>query len=139
MAFMISHHDASPCAHHASGATMQSSGQRHTPSATHSASVSGSGGAQPLLTSNHTCALRTASRGVNGGIRRFSRSRARTYASLASVSNVTGLGPELDAARTRVVERDLTAAAVSQIAAVISGLSLEALAPVKQLTQRFFS
>lgn len=34
---------------------MQSSGQRHMPSASHSARVSGSGGAQPLLVSNQLC------------------------------------------------------------------------------------
>src|SRR5947207_842962 len=67
MAFMISHHDASPCVHHASGATMQSSGQRHTPSATHSASVSGSGGAQPPWTANDDVALAEAVGPGHGG------------------------------------------------------------------------
>ena len=50
MASRISHHEASPCSHQASGATRQSSGHRHTPSAIHSSSVVGSGGAQPLFT-----------------------------------------------------------------------------------------
>jgi hypothetical protein len=49
------------------------------------------------------------------------------------------LGPEFDAARARVVEHDLTVQAVGQLTAVVSGLSLEALAPVKQLLKRFFS
>src|SRR5579863_2121757 len=40
---------------------MQSSGQRHTPSATHSARFSSSGWAQPLFTSNHVYVLRSAS------------------------------------------------------------------------------
>jgi hypothetical protein len=52
---------------------------------------------------------------------------------------VIGLGPELDAARARVVERDLTANAVGQLTDVVSALSLEALAPVKRLLKRFFS
>lgn len=49
------------------------------------------------------------------------------------------LGPELDAARAQVVEHDLTAQAVGQLTEVVSGLSLEALAPVKRLLKRFFS
>jgi len=49
------------------------------------------------------------------------------------------LGPALDAARARVVEHDLTVSAVGQLTEVVSGLSLEALAPVKQLLKRFFS
>jgi hypothetical protein len=61
-ASLINHHDASPCSHHASGETMQSSGHRHTPSATHSRSVSWSGGAQPLFTSNHRNVCWTAPR-----------------------------------------------------------------------------
>jgi hypothetical protein len=52
---------------------------------------------------------------------------------------VIRLGPEFDAARARVVEHDLTAQAVGQLTEVVSGLSLEALAPVKQLLKRFFS
>jgi ADP-ribose pyrophosphatase YjhB (NUDIX family) len=52
--------DASPCLHHPSGATRHSSGHRHRPSAVHSATVSSSGGAHPLLVSNQRCALRTA-------------------------------------------------------------------------------
>src|ERR1700730_7056748 len=57
----MSHHDASPCRQHSSGATRHSSGQRHTPSDSHSMSVSSVGGAHPLLTSNHAWALRTPS------------------------------------------------------------------------------
>jgi hypothetical protein len=49
------------------------------------------------------------------------------------------LGPELDAGRAQVVEHDLTVQAVGQLTEVVSGLSLEALAPVKQLLKRFFS
>src|SRR5207245_11739066 len=64
MAPRTSHHEASPCSHQASAATRQSSGQRHTPSAIHSARVSGSGGAQPLFTSNHAWAARIASSAV---------------------------------------------------------------------------
>jgi hypothetical protein len=52
---------------------------------------------------------------------------------------MAALGPELDAARARVAEGGLTAQAVSQLTPVVSGLSLEALAPVKQLIKRFFS
>ena len=50
-------------------------------------------------------------------------------------------GPELDAARARVVARGLTAKAVAQLTPVVTelGLSLEALGPVKQLQKRFFS
>jgi hypothetical protein len=49
------------------------------------------------------------------------------------------LGRELDAARARVVERGLTAEAVGQLTSVVAGLSLEALAAVKQQLKRFFS
>ena len=49
------------------------------------------------------------------------------------------LGPALDAARTQVVEHELTAKAVGQFTDVVRGLSLEALAPVKRLLKRFFS
>jgi HEAT repeat protein/scaffold Nfu/NifU family protein len=52
---------------------------------------------------------------------------------------VIGLGPELDAARARVVERGLTADAVGQLLQVVSGLSLDELGTVKQLLKRFFS
>jgi hypothetical protein len=52
---------------------------------------------------------------------------------------VIRLGPELDAARAQVVEHDLTAQAVGQLTDVVSGLSLETLAPVKRLLKRFFS
>lgn len=44
-----------------------------------------------------------------------------------------------DADRARVVERGLTADAVAHLTPVVSGLPLEALAPVKQLLKRFFS
>jgi hypothetical protein len=45
----------------------------------------------------------------------------------------------LDAARARVAEEGLTPDAVGELTGVVSGLSLEALAPVKQLLKRFFS
>jgi hypothetical protein len=48
-------------------------------------------------------------------------------------------GPDLDAARARVVDHGLTAEAVGQLTAVVSNLSLEALAPVKQQLKLFFS
>ena len=47
--------------------------------------------------------------------------------------------PGLDATRAQVVERGLTATAISQLTPVVTGLSLEALAPVKTLLKRFFS
>lgn len=50
-----------------------------------------------------------------------------------------GLGPELDTARARVVERGLTADAAGQLLQVVSGLSLDELGTVKQLLKRFFS
>ncbi len=46
---------------------------------------------------------------------------------------------ELDAARARVVDHGLTADAVAHLNEVVSGLSLEALGPVKQALKRFFS
>jgi hypothetical protein len=49
------------------------------------------------------------------------------------------LGPDLDAARARVVQRGLTAEAVGQLLQVVSGLSLEELGTVKGLLKRFFS
>jgi Scaffold protein Nfu/NifU N terminal/HEAT repeats len=52
---------------------------------------------------------------------------------------VIGLGPELDAARARVVERGLTAEAAGQLLQVVSGLSLDELGAVKQLVKRFLS
>jgi hypothetical protein len=52
---------------------------------------------------------------------------------------VTVLGPELDAARARVVDRGLTAEAAAQLLQVVSGLSLQQLGTVKQLLKRFFS
>jgi hypothetical protein len=54
---------------------------------------------------------------------------------------MTSLGPELDAARARVVARGLTVKAFGQLTPVVTGLglSLEALGPVKQLQKRFFS
>ena len=58
---------------------------------------------------------------------------------LDKVVGVMCPGPELDAARSRIVERGLTADAVGQLNQVVSGLSLEALAPVKQQLKRFFS
>jgi hypothetical protein len=50
-----------------------------------------------------------------------------------------GLGPDLDTARARVAQEGLTPAAVGELTGVVSGLSLEALGPVKQLLRRFFS
>lgn len=50
-----------------------------------------------------------------------------------------GVGPELDAARARVVERGLSADAAGQLLQAVSGLSLEELGAVKQLVKRFFS
>jgi hypothetical protein len=58
---------------------------------------------------------------------------------VGNVALVTTVGPELDAARAQVVERGLTADAVGQLVNVVSGLSLVALAPVKQHLKRFFS
>ena len=54
---------------------------------------------------------------------------------------MTTLGPELDAARARVVARGLTVKAFGLLTPVVTGLglSLEALGPVKQLQKRFFS
>jgi hypothetical protein len=51
------------------------------------------------------------------------------------------LGPELDAARARVVARGLAATAFGQLTPMVTGLglSLEALGPLKQLQKRFFS
>jgi len=51
----------------------------------------------------------------------------------------TGLGPDLDAARARVAREGMTPDAVGELTGVVSGLSLEALGPVKQLLKRFFS
>lgn len=56
-----------------------------------------------------------------------------------NVAGVTKVGPELDAAREQVVERGLTADAVSRLVEVVGDRSLEALAPVKQQLKRFFS
>jgi hypothetical protein len=51
------------------------------------------------------------------------------------------LGPQLDAARARVVARGLTVKAFGLLTPAVTalGLSLEALGPVKQLQKRFFS
>ena len=49
------------------------------------------------------------------------------------------LGAELDAARALVAERDLTVTAAGALTDVVRALSLDALAPVKQLLKRFFS
>jgi hypothetical protein len=45
----------------------------------------------------------------------------------------------LDAARARVVERGLTPEAIGHLNEVVTGLSLDALGPVKQALKRFFS
>ena len=54
---------------------------------------------------------------------------------------VTSVGPDLDAARARVVARGLVPEAIAQLTPVVVGLglSLESLGPVKQLQKRFFS
>jgi scaffold Nfu/NifU family protein/HEAT repeat protein len=52
---------------------------------------------------------------------------------------VTEVGSDLDAARSRVVERGLTPDAVRELTPVVSALPLDALGPVKQLLKRFFS
>jgi hypothetical protein len=52
---------------------------------------------------------------------------------------VISVGPQLDAARARVVEHGLVPDAIGQVNPVVTGLSLEALGPVKQLLKRFFS
>jgi HEAT repeats/Scaffold protein Nfu/NifU N terminal len=49
------------------------------------------------------------------------------------------VGPELDAARFRVVEDGLTPDAVRELTPVVSALPFEALGPVKQSLKRFFS
>jgi HEAT repeats/Scaffold protein Nfu/NifU N terminal len=46
---------------------------------------------------------------------------------------------ELDAARRQVVEHGLMPQAITELNAVVTGLPLEALGPVKQLLKRFFS
>jgi hypothetical protein len=52
---------------------------------------------------------------------------------------VTEVGPELDAARLRVVEDGLTPDAIRELTPVVSALPLDALGPVKQSLKRFFS
>jgi hypothetical protein len=52
---------------------------------------------------------------------------------------MTEVGPDLDAARSRVVERGLTADAIRELTPVVSALPLDALGPVKQLLKQFFS
>jgi HEAT repeats/Scaffold protein Nfu/NifU N terminal len=51
------------------------------------------------------------------------------------------VGPELDAARARVIDRGLVTEAVAELTPLVVGLglSLEALAPVKSLQKRFFA
>jgi len=49
------------------------------------------------------------------------------------------VGPELDAARFRVVEGGLTPDAIRELTPVVSALPFEALGPVKQSLKRFFS
>jgi hypothetical protein len=48
-------------------------------------------------------------------------------------------GPDLDAARTEVVRRGLTATAIGALTETVRTLPLDALTPVKQLLKRFFS
>ncbi|HMG26150.1 MAG TPA: NifU N-terminal domain-containing protein [Acidimicrobiia bacterium] len=52
---------------------------------------------------------------------------------------MTELGPELDAARAQVVQRELVPDAIAALTPVVSDLPLDALGPVKQLLKRFFS
>ncbi|HEY4397824.1 MAG TPA: HEAT repeat domain-containing protein [Acidimicrobiia bacterium] len=52
---------------------------------------------------------------------------------------MTEVGPDLDTARSRVVERGLTADAIRELTPVVSALPLDALGPVKQLLKQFFS
>jgi hypothetical protein len=52
---------------------------------------------------------------------------------------MSALGPDLDAARTRVVARGLTPRAIDALTGIVRGLPMEALTPVKQLLKRFFS
>ena len=52
---------------------------------------------------------------------------------------MTEVGPELDAARLRVVEDGLMPDAIRELTPVVSALPLEALGPVKQSLKRFFS
>jgi hypothetical protein len=52
---------------------------------------------------------------------------------------VKEVGPELDAARARVVEEGLTPDAIRELTPVVSALPLDALGPVKQSLKRFFS
>ena len=52
---------------------------------------------------------------------------------------MTKPGPELDAARAHVVQRDLVPDAIAALTPVVSQLPLDALGPVKQLLKRFFS
>lgn len=52
---------------------------------------------------------------------------------------MVNVGPQLDAARARVVEHGLVPDAIGQVNPVVTGLSLEALGPVKQQLKRFFS
>jgi hypothetical protein len=58
---------------------------------------------------------------------------------LGSVREVISLGPELDMARARVVEHGLVPDAIGRLNAIVTGLSLDALGPVKQQLKRFFS
>jgi hypothetical protein len=48
-------------------------------------------------------------------------------------------GPELDARRARVVDADLTGAAVAALSPLVRTLPIEALTPVKQALKRYFS
>ena len=52
---------------------------------------------------------------------------------------MTRPGPELDAARAQVVQRELVPDAIAALTPVVSELPLDALGPVKQLLKRFFS
>jgi hypothetical protein len=52
---------------------------------------------------------------------------------------MTAPGPELDAARRRVVADGLMGDAIGVLTPVVGDLPVEALGPVKQLLKRFFS
>jgi len=52
---------------------------------------------------------------------------------------MTKTGPELDAARSLVVERNLVPAAITELTEALREIPLDSLAPAKQLLKRFFS
>ncbi len=58
---------------------------------------------------------------------------------MGTVVAMTAPGPELDAARRRVVADGLMGDAIGVLTPVVGDLPIEALGPVKQLLKRFFS